>query len=163
MKRLALAQAIVNLSLGRDYLNYFIDTSTSSTDLMTITPDPVNLMWGYGYNSYDISQPALFEHLGIELSFTLDLAVGYQIFLSWLYRDDENFLIINPNVFFTLASLNYVAIKLYWIEWWFRFNVVAEKFTPLDYQALWSLDDMTSYCHSVGWVQDVFNFDLKVE
>ena len=78
-------------------------------------------------------------------------------------RDKENLLIFNPNIFFQLATWNYIAIKLYFIEWWFRFNVTAEKFTPVDYQALWSLDNKESYCHSVSWVQDVFNFDLKVE
>jgi hypothetical protein len=103
------------------------------------------------------------EHIGIEVAFRLDLAAGYQVFLHWLYRDDENFLIINPNIYFQLATLNHIAFKLYWIEWWFRFNIIAEKFTPVDYQALWSLDNMDKYCHSVSWVQEVFIFELKVE
>ena len=121
-------------------------------------------MWGYDYSTFDQdTSPAHMEHLGFEASFKLDIAAGYKVYLAWLYRDDENFLILNPNIFLQVATLNYIAIKLYWIEWWFRFNIEVEKFTPIDYQALWSLDNMDSYCNSLSWVQDFLNFDLMVE
>ena len=92
------------------------------------------------------------EHIGFEASFRLDLLIGYQIFMHWIIRDQENMMIFNPNIFLGLLTINHVAFKLYWIEWWFYFNIVAEKFTPVDYQALWSLDHMQNYCHSVSWV-----------
>ncbi len=92
------------------------------------------------------------EHIGFEASFKLDLYIAYQIYLHWLIRDDENLLVLNPNIYLSLATLNHIAFKLYFIEWWFHFDIVGEKFTPVDYQALWSLDNMESYCHSVSWV-----------
>jgi hypothetical protein len=121
-------------------------------------------MFGYDYSSYDAtSDESFYEHIGFEASFNIDLAAGYQAFFQWITKDKENLLVINPNIFVEVSTRNWIAFKLFFIEWWFRFDITGYKFTPVDYQALWSLDDYKSYCHSVSWVQDVFDFELRVE
>lgn len=141
------------MASATNHLSYYFNTAETSVNLMNIKPETQNLLWGYQYKTYDpLTNELYMEHIGFEASFKLDLAAGYQIFMHWLIRDKENLLIFNPNIFFQLATWNHVAFKLYFIEWWFRFNVTAEKFSPVDYQALWSLDNMESYCHSVSWV-----------
>ena len=62
--------------------------------------------------------------------------------MQWLNRDSVDYLIFNPNLFAQIASLNYIRVNFWWIEWIVKFNVVAEKFTPFDYEALWNLDNM---------------------
>lgn len=82
LKRLALGSAIAKLTLARDYLSYFREGSTNNVELMSINPEPTNLLWGYGYSSFDplVHDPAM-EHLGFEVGFNLDLAVGYRFLL----------------------------------------------------------------------------------
>jgi len=35
--------------------------------------------------------------------------------------------------------------------------------TPLDFQMMWNLNDYSKFCHSLGYSQDVFNFEIKLE
>ena len=102
-------------------------------ELVNTKPETQNLLWGYSYSTYNSTSESYMEHVGFEASFKLDLMLGYQIFLHYLIRNKENMLIFNPNIYLQLATLNHIAFKLYWIEWWFYFNITAEKFTPVDY------------------------------
>ena len=42
-------------------------------------------------------------------------------------------------------------------------DFIGYKVTPLDYQGMWSLTNMTNYCHSLGFVQDVLDIELRLE
>ena len=116
------------------HLEFFTETSDASVDLANFAPQPINYMFGYDYNSYDpTTDEAFYEHIGFEASFNIDLAVGYEAFFQWIVRDKENLLVINPNFWVEVATKNWIGFKLYFIEWWFRFDIVGYKFTPVDY------------------------------
>ena len=53
--------------------------------------------------------------VGLEGGFTADLILGYEFILYWLYRNSENFWVLNPNVYGEVASSFYFGIKLYFI------------------------------------------------
>ena len=118
------------------------------------------LKFGYSYDTSTGMDPTIYQHLGVKVGFEADLAGGYGMPFNWLHVNDENFLAFNPNAYIALAVEGVVQLKLYWIEWQFTVVSFIEKFTPFDYQALWSLDNMQKYCHSINWAQDFM--DLKV-
>ena len=107
--------------------------------------------------------PTIYQHLGVKVGFEADLAGGYGMPFNWLHVDDENFLAFNPNAYIALAVEGVVQLKLYWIEWTFKITTVIESFKPINYSGLWSLDDKESYCHSMGFNQDVFDISLNLE
>lgn len=83
---------------------------------------------------------AIFEHLGFKAEFEADLVGGYTFPVGWVHEDDENFFVFNPNGYISAAIDGKVTFKLYWIEWSIAVSFVLERFSPLSYSGLWSLD-----------------------
>ena len=70
---------------------------------------------------------------------------------------------LNPAVYGEVAAHGWLAFKLYFMQLWVFVDMEAFKASPLDYQALWSLDNMENYCHSVGAYMDVFDLIFRFE
>lgn len=121
-------------------------------------------VWGY---SFDVKTPAAGDpnglDTGIEGSFDADLKLGYEFLMYWLYRDSENFLVFNPSLYGEVSSEIKFKIKLYFLQIWLVLDMEAIRGSPLDYQAMWSLDNMANYCNSLGAYMDVFNLIAKFE
>jgi len=83
--------------------------------------------------------------------------------MYWLYRNSENFVVINPNIYGEVAGSIYFGIKLYFIQFWVYLDMEAVRASPLDYQGLWSLDNMSNYCQSLGAFMDVFNLIVRTK
>ena len=83
--------------------------------------------------------------------------------LLLLQKDGRQFLVFEPSATIALQSVSYVAIKLYFIEFWFYFDALGYSYTPFDYQALWSLDKFENFCSSLSWYQDVFDLKVRYE
>lgn len=85
--------------------------------------------------------------MGFDAGFNTDLSAYYQIWvLQWLKYGNGNWIYWQPNLEISLKANFWVAIKLYWIEWYFFFDAYAIRFNPIDYHLLISMDDSESYC-----------------
>ena len=120
--------------------------------------------WGYEYANSTMENPTEDSlDFRFEISFNLDLGVGYEALIFWILREGKNLLVFNPNAFVELSTRNYLKFKLGIIEWTVNVDFTGYRITPVDYQATWDLDHKKDWCHSVGAVQDVFDFDIKIE
>ena len=54
-------------------------------------------------------------------------------------------------------------MKLYLIEVTFSLKLLGFKFSPLDFQFAWDLDNKDRYCYSVGYFQEVFDIRLDID
>lgn len=89
---------------------------------------------------------------GFTFDFNFDLALGYRAIFMWMYRDNIDWFVMNPNIFAELASHNYIAIKLGVFEIRAVVDLTGYKVTPVEYQAMYSLDFDGKYCHSMGFL-----------
>lgn len=103
-------------------------------------------------------------NLGIYGGFNADVIMPeYSTPFYWLYRDSENFLVMNPRVWLNPAGVKaYGALFLYIAEAWFYLSFSPMIGSPLEYQALWSLDNMGNFCHSLSAYLDVFDFEITM-
>ena len=80
-----------------------------------------------------------------------------------MYRNSENFLVLNPKVWLTVADAKATgALMLAPIELWFDIAFTPLFGSPIEYQAMWSFDKPTHYCQSLGTFMDVFNFTINM-
>lgn len=100
---------------------------------------------------------------GLDLELNMDLSAGYQAVLFWLLANNENLVALNPALFAELAAHGWLTLRTPFAHFSLNADVTPFKFTPLDYQASWSLDSKGRYCHSLGYDQDVMDFELRVE
>ena len=93
------------------------------------------------YNPYGL-------RFGVYGSFTTDVLMPeYSLPFYWMYRDGENFLVMNPRVWLNPGGVKTVgALFLYPIELWFEISFTSMIGSPFEYQALWSLDRMGNFC-----------------
>lgn len=131
--------------------------SSASSELANFAPEPLNLIFGYDFSEVTLS------NFGIEFSFNIDLSLGYRALMFWMVRAQENLLVLNPNIFLEAASHSWMVLRLGVVEFWFRLDLIGYKFSPVDYQATWSLDQYSHYCHSMSYIQDVFDVDILIE
>ena len=101
----------------------------------------LSTIFGYDYVN-DGFTDSVGRDVGFETGFTADLSLGYQFLLYWLYRDGEHSIILNPNLNGEVAVHGWMAFKLYFLHIWFYLDLDFFKASPLDYEALWSLDNM---------------------
>ena len=81
----------------------------------------------------------------------------------WLYRDGENFLVMNPRVQVNPAGIKAQgALFLFPIEVWFEFKFTPMVGSPFEYEGMWSLDRMGNYCQSLSCYMDVFDFEINM-
>jgi hypothetical protein len=85
------------------------------------------------------------------LDLNADLSAGYAAVFFWLLANKENLVAINPTAFLEIASHNYLTVRTPLIHATLVLNITPWKFTLADYQATWSLDNKSRYCHSAGY------------
>ena len=85
----------------------------------------------------------------------------YSLPFYWMYRDGENFLVMNPRIYANTNAKVTGALFLGIVEIWLDFQFDVLKGSPLEYQALWSLDRKGNYCHSLGAYMDIFDFEIN--
>ena len=87
-------------------------------------------------------------NLGIYGRYTADvLTPEYDLPVYWMYRNKENFLVLNPRVWLTVAKASATgALFLLPLELWFEFAFTGMEGSPFEYQAMWSLDNRGHYC-----------------
>lgn len=83
--------------------------------------------------------------------------------MFWMVRSQENILVLNPNIFVEAASHSWMTISLGVVDIKIALDLIGYKFSPVDYQATWSLDHYDHYCHSISYTQDVFDLDVMIE
>jgi len=92
------------------------------------------------------------SNFGIELSLNVDLSIGYKALMFWMVRAKENLLVLNPSIFAEAASHSWFVIRLGIVEFWLRLDLIGYKFSPVDYQATWSLDHYDRFCQSISYI-----------
>ena len=91
-----------------------------------------SVVFGYDFESNGYTDAAG-RDVGFETGFTADLTLGYQFVLYWLYREAENFIVMNPNLNGEVAAHGWLAFKLYFMQLWFFVDLEFFKASPLDY------------------------------
>lgn len=121
-----------------------------------------DIIWGYDFDKVSYTDDEG-RDVGFTAGFTTDLSLKYQFVLYWLFREDTNFLVMNPNVGGEGAVHAFMGFKLYFMQLWFWVDFNMIEFSPLDYQGLWNMDDRGNYCRSLGAFMDVFDFKVRFE
>ena len=95
-----------------------------------------------------ISENEFGLNLGIYGRYTADAVMPeYDLPVYWMYRNKENFLVLNPRVWLTLAEASVTgALFLLPLELWFEIGFTTLEGSPFEYQAMWSLDNRGHYC-----------------
>lgn len=106
---------------------------------------PINYTYGFDYIGRSDS------NFGIEMSLNVDLSLGYRALMFWMVRSEENILVLNPNLFVEIASHSWFKISFGIIDVKIALDLIGYKFSPVDYQATWSLDNYDQYCHSISY------------
>lgn len=71
----------------------------------------------------------------------------YEFPFYHLYRNGENFLVMSPRVYGNPAGVKaFAALFLFFAEVWFSIEFTPFLGSPLEYQAMWSLDRKDHYC-----------------
>ena len=68
-----------------------------------------------------------------EIAWNLDLGIGYEALMFWIFREGKNLLVLNPNVYVELASHSWILFKLYFVEFRFNIDITGYKIAPVDY------------------------------
>ena len=90
--------------------------------------------WGYEYANSTMDNPTEDSlDFRFEISFNLDLGVGYEALIFWIRREGKNLLVFNPNAFLELSTRNYLKFKLGIIEWTVNVDFTGYRITPVDY------------------------------
>ena len=88
---------------------------------------------------------------GIGWNFGLDADIGYNFPIQYLYTGNDN-LLLNPQVYFEVASHSYMDIILPNIEYRIRFDFSGYKYTIVDYVFLFDINNTTNYCSGLSWL-----------
>ena len=90
--------------------------------------------WGYEYTKSNLDAPTADSlDFNFSVGFNLDLGVGYEALLFWILREGKNLLVLNPNVFFEVASHSYISFKLYFVEIRINLDLNGYRIAPVDY------------------------------
>ena len=79
-----------------------------------------------------------------------------------LQKDDGHYITFSPKIFGQVKGTAYVAIKLYWIEFWFYLDAQGYKINPFMFESMWGIDNPNKFCYGLGWFQDFFDLGFRV-
>jgi len=103
------------------------------------------------------------NNYGVFLDTNLDLGLGYKALFFWTVANQQNNLVMNPFSFVEMATHNYIKIYLPGMYWYVFFHAWPIRFTWVDLQATFSLDNWGQYCRSLGFDQNVFDAKFTVK
>lgn len=93
----------------------------------------------------------------------MDIFASIHMPTFWLDKGKDDWLIYNPYLFGEGSITAGFTLRLWLWNLTLRIKAQGIKFSPLDFQLAWNLDEMSNYCYSVGYFQEVFDFLLEVE
>lgn len=130
------------------------------------TRDLANIEDEYKFNQYtlgvdwnattgQVSETNLEEDMfqfGLDASINFDISIGYRAIFFWMFKNNNDWLVINPIVFGEVASHSWLGLKLGVLEIYARLDGTGYRATPVEYQATWNLNDPAQYCHTMGFL-----------
>ena len=131
-----------NAATARTAIEALSNISANHLYIADCSDDSVKVDKGsVAYNKYGLN-------LGFYGKFKADVLMpDYELPIYWMYRDKENFLVINPYVQLNAAEVVATgALFLMPIEGWFDIALTPMVASPIEYQASWSLDNPGHYC-----------------
>ena len=118
---------------------------------------------------YDWTNANVFDTTTEGLTFGLSFDAHADVFASamspayFVKRNETGWLILNPHLFGEGSAAFGITFSFYFWSITLDFKLMGIKFAPLDFQFAVDLNDMSHYCHSVGYFQEVFDLKIEVE
>ena len=82
--------------------------------------------------------------------------------IAWQRKGNDNMLAFFFMLFLNADVNGTLIFKLYWIEFYLKAGLIINSFKPVSYMGLWNLDKKDSFCHSLQFRNDVFDFKIDV-
>ena len=80
-----------------------------------------------------------------------------------MLRQGTNWMIYNPHAYIEGGAEGSFTLHLVVISLTLNVKVLLGKYTPLDFQLAWDLDEKSRVCYSYSWFWEVFDFEVWTE
>ena len=110
-----------------------------------------------------IAQTDSGQVLGLSIFSFADLFASAQSPAFWLSMQGQDTLVLNPHIFGEASVGASFTLKLLIWNVTLKAEFQGIKFSPLDFQIAWDLNELHRYCYSVGYFMDVLDFSVEIE